>query len=102
MRHTAYLSPSRYGIFYFRWPIPQRYHLSAKRTGVKVSLRTRCPHVAKALSRQLIAAGQTLTSQSTLAGMKYLAVRTDVHSHYKNMLERFKGKVAENGPFKGE
>ncbi|WP_370515392.1 DUF6538 domain-containing protein [Paracoccus sp. S-4012] len=40
---AAYLSRSRHGIFYFRWPIPQHLHPTGKRGHVRHSLRTRCP-----------------------------------------------------------
>lgn len=98
MRHAAYLSPSRHGIFYFRWPIPERYHPARKRTDVKISLRTRCPRMARMLSVQLVAAGQSLTSPSGLIGMKYQDIRSHVLNHYRDMLKQFKEKAAENGP----
>lgn len=41
MKLTAYLSPSRHGIFYFRWPLPRAE--DHKRQTIKISLRTRCP-----------------------------------------------------------
>ncbi|RJK96610.1 hypothetical protein D3P06_17520 [Paracoccus aestuarii] len=43
MRLAAYLSRSRHGVFYFRWPIPASLHPDQKRSHVLLSLRTRWP-----------------------------------------------------------
>ena len=45
MRLNSYLSRSRHGIFYFRWPMPNRT-IPEKRTSFRLSLRTRCPKLA--------------------------------------------------------
>nr|WP_309502797.1 DUF6538 domain-containing protein [uncultured Roseovarius sp.] len=52
MHLDAYLSRSRHGIFYFRWPLP-KHHSSDKRTSLRLSLRTRCPKLAGQLARHL-------------------------------------------------
>lgn len=40
MKLSAYLSPSRHGVYYFRWPIPECEH--RKRQTARISLRTKC------------------------------------------------------------
>ena len=37
MRLTAYLSTSRHGVFYFRWPIPATLHPERKRFSIRVA-----------------------------------------------------------------
>jgi len=41
MKLSAYLSLSRHGVFYFRWPLPRTDH--GYRPTIKISLRTGCP-----------------------------------------------------------
>ncbi|MEO0745540.1 MAG: DUF6538 domain-containing protein, partial [Pseudomonadota bacterium] len=53
---SSYLSPSRHGIYYFRWPIPSSKE--GKRTTVRISLRTRCPDRAGDLARHLASCGR--------------------------------------------
>lgn len=38
MRLSAYLSQSRHGVFYFRWPIPHHLHPEQKRSDMRISL----------------------------------------------------------------
>ena len=59
MRLAAYLSSSRYGVFYFRWPILASLHPARKRTHVKVLLASRSPVVVRNLSQLLVVAGQS-------------------------------------------
>ncbi|WP_425320956.1 DUF6538 domain-containing protein [Acuticoccus sediminis] len=56
MKLDAYLSPSRHGIFYFRWPLPPARDRSGRAT-VRLSLRTRCPKRASQLARHLSSFG---------------------------------------------
>jgi len=98
MRHAAYLSTSRHGIFYFRLPIPSHLHPNRKSSDVKMSLATRCPRVAARLSRQLIIAGQSLLARPTVKAMKYPDIRQHVQNHFRDRLDKFKIGVAEAGP----
>jgi hypothetical protein len=63
MRLAAYLTASRHGIFYFRYPLPIANHPTQKRGHVKVSLSTREPRLARHLARLLSVAGQSLLAQ---------------------------------------
>ncbi|AGI67071.1 hypothetical protein OAN307_c13920 [Octadecabacter antarcticus 307] len=98
MRHAAYLSTSRHGIFYFRLPIPTRLHPNRNCTDMKLSLGTRCPKVAAHLSRRLIVAGQLLLAPPTVQAMKYTDIRRHVQNHFRKRLASFKKHVATAGP----
>lgn len=102
MRHAAYLSTSRHGIFYFRLPIPRRLHPTCKCTDLKVSLRTRCPKIASRLSRVLIVSGQSLLAGSTVQTMTYPEIRQHVQNHFRDRLAKFKVHVAELGPISND
>ena len=65
MMLSSYLSPSRHGIYYFRWPIPPS--LEGKRTTVRISLRTHSPDRAGDLARQLASCGRILRENDALA-----------------------------------
>ena len=98
MRHAAYLSTSRHGIFYFRMPIPVCFHPSQKSTDVKLSLGTRCPKIASRLSRLLVAYGQSLFTRPTVQAMKYPEIRQHVQNHFRDRLIKFKARISESGP----
>ncbi|WP_371419717.1 DUF6538 domain-containing protein [Ruegeria sp. THAF33] len=62
MKLYAYLSLSRHGIYYFRWPLPDtkpKPHTrpNTTRRTLRVSLRTRCPKEARTLARRIAACG---------------------------------------------
>lgn len=97
MRQAAYLSTSRHGIFYFRQPLPSHLHPDRVRSDVKVSLGTRDPRKAAALSRLLSGYGQSLCIAATLRNMRYEEIRTEVQSHFKDLLEKFREGVAARG-----
>lgn len=102
MRQAAYLSKSRHGIFYFRQPIPTHAHPDQIRTDVKISLSTRSPRTAFALSRLLSGYGQSLCIAATFRGMKYQDIRAEVRSHFKELLAQFRAGVADGGPVRGQ
>lgn len=98
MRLAAYLSRSRHGVFYFRWPIPPRLHPSRKRSHVRLSLRTRCPDTALRLSRALVLAGQAQLLTASTSAMRYGEIREHVAAHFRDMLRRFKNDADNSGP----
>ena len=102
MRHAAYLSTSRHGIFYFRLPIPPRLHPNHKNTDVRLSLGTRCPRAASRLSRLLIIAGQSMLARPIVQSMKYPDIRQHVQNHFRDRLAKFKIGVAESDPISDE
>ena len=87
MKLSAYLSLSRHGIFYFRWPLP--YSGREKRSTVKVSLRTRCPHRAADLARYLAAHGRLVRDSNTLAGLRQSEIREKVQAYFKAQLDQY-------------
>lgn len=98
MRLAAYLSTSRHGVFYFRWPIPATMHPKQQRTSARVSLSTRCPATAARLSRMLVLAGQSALAHATTVSMRYDQVRQLVQEHFRDLLRQAKETVAAAGP----
>ena len=95
---TAYLSTSRHGVFYFRWPIPAILHPTGKRTSARVSLNTRCPIKAARLSRLLVLTGQSALSQGTTVSIRYDEIRRLVQEHFRDLLRTARETVAADGP----
>ncbi|WP_198403521.1 hypothetical protein [Celeribacter ethanolicus] len=87
MKLSSYLSRSRHGVFYFRWPIPP--NKEEKRTSVRVSLRTRCPDRAGDLARYLASCGRILSENNTLAGLRQSAIREKVQAYFKAQLDQY-------------
>ncbi|WP_415839777.1 DUF6538 domain-containing protein [Paracoccus yeei] len=83
MRLAAYLSRSRHGVFYFRWPIPARLHPDRKRGHVRLSLRTGCPATAQRLSRLLVLSGQSRLASASASCMRYDEIRGQVAQHFQ-------------------
>jgi len=98
MRLTAYLSTSRHGVFYFRWPIPATMHPERKRFSIRVSLETRCPQTAQRLSRQLVFAGHSALTRAKHGSMTYNEIRQHVQEHFRELLLAFKRDIAADGP----
>lgn len=98
MRLTAYLSTSRHGVFYFRWPIPATMHPERKRFSIRVSLETRCPRMAHSLSRLLVLAGHSALARATHVGMRYDEIRQHVQKHFRELLLAFKRDISSDGP----
>ena len=68
MRISAYLSSSRHGVYYFRWPLPLCE--GHKRHSIKLSLRTKCPDRAGDLARHLASCGRLVRENKTLAKLR--------------------------------
>ncbi len=98
MRLASYLSTSRHGVFYFRWPLPANLHPQRKRLCIRVSLETRCPATAEWLSRLLVLAGQSPRTRATHHSMRYDDVRQHVLGYFRDMLTQFKNELAAEGP----
>jgi len=60
----TYLSLSRHGFFYLRWPLPLGLCEPGKASDIKVSLRTRERREALRLSRYLTYVADTLSSRA--------------------------------------
>jgi hypothetical protein len=102
MRSATYLSLSRHGIFYFRWPIPKGFHSSQKAAHVRLSLGTRLPKVAEQLSRILIVSGQAILGRPTVQAMRYDEMRQHVETHFRAVLQKHKDRLISDGDGSGQ
>jgi len=87
MKLSAYLSPSRHGVFYFRWPLPAADRQS--RSTVRISLRTKCPDRAGDLARLLASCGRLIRGNSELAGLRQHEIREKVQAYFKAQLDQY-------------
>lgn len=87
MMLSSYLSPSRHGIYYFRWPIPSS--IEGKRATVRISLRTRCPDRAGDLARHLASCGRILRENNALTGLRQSEIRDKVQAYFKAQLDQY-------------
>lgn len=84
---SSYLSTSRHGIFYFRWPVAAP--ADGKRGSVRISLRTRCPDRAGDFARHLASCGRILRENKALAGLPQHEIREKVHAFFKTQLAQY-------------
>ena len=87
MMLSSYLTPSRHGVYYFRWPIPSS--LDKGRTTVRISLGTRCPDRASDLARFLASCGRLLRENKALAGLPQHEIREKVRTFFKVQLDQY-------------
>lgn len=98
MKLHAYLSKSRHGIFYFRWPLPQSGHQTSRKT-LRISLGTRCPAEACKLARHLGSCGQAIEQQLRVKHMDHAKLRAAVTDYFREQLQRGKARRNRIGPF---
>ena len=98
MKLYAYLSRSRHGIFYFRWPLPRTDAFAARRT-LRLSLGTRCPSEAGSLARYLAVCGETLIEHIGVPSMNYAELRSKAEQYFRASLAKGKLRRSEKGPF---
>jgi hypothetical protein len=87
MKLSAYVSPSRHGIYYFRWPLPRAG--SHPRTTIRVSLRTRCPDRAGDLARFLACCGQITRDNKALVHLRQDEIREKVQAYFQAQLTQY-------------
>lgn len=87
MKLSAFLSPSRHGVYYFRWPLPSPDRQS--RRTVRISLRTKCPDRAGDLARHLASCGRLVRDNSDLAGLRQHEIREKVQAYFKAQLDQY-------------
>jgi hypothetical protein len=87
MMLSSYLSPSRHGIYYFRWPIPS--YKKEQRATVRISLRTRCPDRAGDLARHLASCERLLGENKALAGPTQHEIREKVQAFFNTQLDPY-------------
>jgi integrase len=95
MKLAAYLSRSRHGVFYFRWPIP---NAPESRQTVRISLQTRCPKRASLLARYLASCGESLRMQLVDTTMRYDEIRNYVQGMLQDWLKRTIERLDRDGP----
>src|SRR6056297_403121 len=101
MKLHAYLSRSRHGIFYFRWPLPTSGRNTTRST-VRLSLGTRCPEEAGMLARHLASCGFALKRQPQEARMDHATLRAAVTDYFRTQLHEAKARRAFLGPYTPE
>jgi hypothetical protein len=93
----SYLTASRHGVYYFRWPLLAAQHPQRKASTLKLSLRTRDPKEALRLSLILSNLGQHLAAYGVAHGMTYAEIRTLLSSHFSRLLAERKAQIAKDG-----
>ena len=97
MHLNAYLSRSRHGIFYFRWPLPKRPNQD-KRSSLRLSLRTRCPKLAGQLARHLASCGDALRNGKGQPNVRHDELRALIHKYFKKALAQRLENLGARGP----
>lgn len=95
MMLSSYLSPSRHGIYYFRWPIASSNE--GKRTTVRISLRTRCPVRAGDLARHLASCGRLLRDHKALTRLRQDEIRAIVQRYFRSSLDKYVERMNDTG-----
>lgn len=93
---SAYLSPSRHGVYYFRWPLPVGD--DRKRHTIRLSLRTRCPNHAGDLARHLASCGKLIKGNKNLARLKRDELRAKVRAYFDGQLEHYLDRLSYKDP----
>jgi integrase len=97
MFNPSYLTMSRHGVYYLRFPIPVRYHPERLQRSIRFSLKTREPREALHLGRALCYAAGQILRQGEARGMEYHAIREVVMLHFAELRDRRLQKIRENG-----
>lgn len=95
MKLSSYLSRSRHGVFYFRWPLPRKNGQPCKT--FRLSLRTRCPDRAGVLARHLASCAQITRDNKALARLRQDQIRELVAAYFEAQLERYKACMDNHG-----
>jgi hypothetical protein len=97
MFNPLYLTASRHGLYYFRFPIPAQCHPEAQRSCIRLSLGTRCPKEALHLARGLCYAGEHLIRQAKASRMNYSQIRDFLTFLFKEKLAKARQHIEQNG-----
>lgn len=95
MKLSAYLSPSRHGVYYFRWPLPSPDR-QGRRT-VRISLRTKCPDRAGDLARHLASCARLVRDNKALTRLRQDEMRELVRSYFAASLDRYVERLNDTG-----
>lgn len=92
---ASYLSKSRHGIYYFRWPLPT---LSPSIRGtIRLSLGTRCPKHAGDLARFLASCGKVICENRALARLRQDEIRDKVTAFFRAQLDQYIDRLNRYG-----
>lgn len=97
MKLHLYLSHSRHGIFYFRWPLRSVDNHRDRQT-ILLSLQARCPRQAAALARALAVFGISLGRTGEFGRMRHDELRKAVHTAFKAQLAKMIDGIGADGP----
>jgi integrase len=95
MKLNAYLSRSRHGIFYFRWPLPPLP--GERRATLRLSLATRCPKRAREMARHLSSCGLALANRHEMRTMRHAEIREHIRAYYQSILDKQINWAEQNG-----
>lgn len=90
MYNPSYLIRSRHAIYYFRYPLPTQRRVS-------VSLRTRCPKLARKLANALEHYSLILLNQVNISMMKHAEVKKLFQDYYRKRLDRLRLVMEDKG-----
>ena len=92
---SAYLSLSRHGVFYFRWPLPRTDRDC--RPYIRVSLRTRCAVRAGTLARYFASCGEITRDNKELARLRQDKLRELVRDFFHAQLAQYIEWIGKRG-----
>ncbi len=95
MKLSAFLSPSRHGVYYFRWPLPSPDRQS--RRTVRISLRTKCPDRAGDLARHIASCGRLVRDNKALVRLRQDEMREMVRRYFMAALDRYVERMNDTG-----
>ena len=95
MKLPAYLSPSRHGVYYFRWPLP--IIEGGKRQTLRISLKTKCPDRAGDLAKYMASCGILIRDNKTLTRLRQDEVRAKVRSYFVKVLDGYVERLNDTG-----
>ena len=98
MKLNAYLSRSRHGIYYFRWPLPPRHDERPRRATLRLSLRTRCPKSAGEMARHLSSYGLVIARGAEAKDMRHEEIRERIKAYHQSLLDGQIAKARDVGP----
>lgn len=96
MYNPQYLTQSRHGVYYLRFPIASFLHPEHRQSAIRLSLRTRCPSEALHMSRALCYVGEQLIREGA-SSMDYQDIREVLFDHFKAMREQMKARINSQG-----
>lgn len=96
MYNPQYLTQSRHGIYYLRFPIPQSLHPQRRQSSIKLSLQTRCPSEALHMGRALCYVGELFIKEG-VCRMDYHDIREVLYGHFKAVREKMKARINTQG-----